>query len=255
MKRILVLLPVLAPALLITACNQQSSPGRVAAVPATPPSEAAPAAGAVAVGSVIETMNTAGYTYIQVDTGSEKIWAAAPQCAVQVGDQVVVPEGMPMRNYHSKTLDRDFDLVYFVNTFHSPAGNSLSVGHGMAGGHPLLNEDSAESEIDLSGLQKAEGGKTIAELHAEKSELSGKQVIVRGKVTKFSPQIMDRNWLHVRDGTGDAVAGTDDLTVTTKVAVQVGDTVLVTGELHLDKDLGYGYQYDVIIEDAQIVVE
>jgi hypothetical protein len=31
--------------------------------------------------------------------------------------------------------------------------------------------------------------------------------------------------------------------------------VLVTGVIHLDKDFGYGYKYDVIIEDAQVVVE
>ena len=155
MKQILILLLVLAPTLLITACSPRSSPGRAATAPTTLPPETAPAAGAVAIGSVIETMNTAGYTYIQIDTDSEKIWAEAQECAVQVGDQVVVPDGMPMHNYHSKTLDRDFDLVYFVNAFHSPDGKSLSVGHGMAGGHPSPIETPTDAEIDLSGLQKA----------------------------------------------------------------------------------------------------
>jgi hypothetical protein len=45
------------------------------------------------------------------------------------------------------------------------------------------------------------------------------------------------------------------LTVTTDVTAAVGDTVLVTGELHLGRDFGFGYKYDVIIEDAKVVVE
>ncbi len=61
-------------------------------------------------------MDSGGYTYVQVDTGKEKVWAAAPQFKVKVGDPVIIPQGMAMHNYHSKTLNRDFDLVYFVNS-------------------------------------------------------------------------------------------------------------------------------------------
>jgi len=57
----------------------------------------------------------------------------------------------------------------------------------------------------------------------------------------------------VQDGTG--AAGTNDLTVTTDAEVQIGDTVLVTGALTLNKDLGSGYKFDVIIEKAQVAVE
>jgi hypothetical protein len=65
---------------------------------------------------------------------------------------------------------------------------------------------------------------------------------------------MGKNWLHVRDGSG--AEGTNDLTVTTaSVLPEVGSTVVVSGPLTLDKDFGMGYQYDVIIEDAEVVVE
>ena len=64
-----------------------------------PAQPAQPAAGKS--GTVVETMNSGGYTYVQVDTGSEKIWAAAPEFQVKVGDAVVVPEGMPMSNYET----------------------------------------------------------------------------------------------------------------------------------------------------------
>jgi hypothetical protein len=244
-----------------TACTYEKPSGEV-----TPGSEPVAAAAAdagspLAAGKVIETMNTGGYTYVQVDTGSEKVWAAAPECVVEVGDQVVVPQGMAMPNYHSKTLDRDFELVYFVSSLNTPEGEPLTKGSGIPAGHPPLaghgsmTGKSTPAEVDVSGVEKAEGGKTVAEIYAEKTELAGKEVVLRGKVVKYNGHIMGKNWLHVRDGSGDAAAGTNDLTVTTDVAVQVGDTVLVTGEVHLDKDFGSGYRYDVIIEDARVLVE
>lgn len=218
------------------------------------PAATAPAAQGKS-GTVMETMNSGGYTYVQVDTGTEKIWAAAPEFQVEVGDPVVVPEGMPMANYHSKTLDRDFELVYFVDSImvggeQAPAGESA-----MPEGHPPLTVQAAAegSEVDVSGIEKAAGGKTVAEIFSAKDELAGKEVTVRGKVVKFSPEIMGKNWIHLQDGTGDS--GGNDLTVTTSSMAKVGDTVLVSGVVTADKDFGYGYKYDVIVEDAKVTIE
>jgi hypothetical protein len=108
--------------------------------------------------------------------------------------------------------------------------------------------------VDLSGIEKAEGGRTIAEVFAEKDQLAGETVVFRGKVVKTNAGIMGKNWLHIRDGSG--AEGTNDLTVTTaEVLPEVGDTVLVSGTIALDKDFGMGYQYDIIIEDADVTVE
>ena len=197
-------------------------------------------------------MNTAGYTYVQVDTGSEKLWAATTQFQVKVGDQVVFAKEGPMRDFHSDTLDRDFELVYFVPSIVNRTSGAPARGAGMPGGHPPI---SVPAQIDVSGIEKAEGGQTVAELYAGKADLAGKEVTVRGKVVKFSARIMGKNWLHVRDGSGDAAAGTNDLTVTTNVVAKAGDTVLVNGTLAIDKDFGSGYKYDVIIEDAKVTVQ
>jgi hypothetical protein len=108
--------------------------------------------------------------------------------------------------------------------------------------------------VDLSGIAKADGGLTIAEVFEGKDQLAGQPILVRGKVVKSNPDIMGKNWLHVRDGSG--AGGTNDLTVTTAGAVpNVGDTVVVKGVLALNKDFGMGYQYDVIVEDAEVTVE
>ena len=112
----------------------------------------------------------------------------------------------------------------------------------------------AAAEVDLTGIAKAEGGKTVAEVFAEKDALAGQPVTFRGKVVKTNPDIMGKNWLHVRDGSGEE--GTNDLTITTAGTLpNVGDTVLVTGNVTLNKDFGMGYAYDVLIEDAQVTVE
>lgn len=205
-------------------------------------------------GTVIEFINASNYTYVHVDTGKDKIWAAAPAFEVKSGDKVVIPAGMAMRNYRSESLGRTFDLVYFVANITkegSPGESSqLPEGHPKIGMH---GAGTPAAKIDVSGIAKPKGGKTVSEIYKEKSSLSGKQVTVRGKVVKYNPGIMGKNWLHLRDGTGGQE--TNDLTVTTNARTKVGDTVLVKGLISTDKDYGFGYKYPVIIEDAEITVE
>jgi len=119
--------------------------------------------------------------------------------------------------------------------------------------HPVPTApDSAD--VDLAGIVKAEGGKTVAEVYAERDQLAGSKVAVRGKIVKTNAGIMERNWLHLQDGTGES--GSNDLTITTTAAVPpVGTTVLVSGQVATNKDFGLGYQYDVLLEDAEITVE
>jgi hypothetical protein len=134
----------------------------------------------------------------------------------------------------------------------APAASPGAPAAQMPAPHPI---PAAPTEtVDLSGIEKADGGKTIAEVHADKAQLAGETVVFRGRVVKVNAGIMGKNWLHVRDGSG--AEGTNDLTVTTiEVLPNVGDTVLVTGAVAIDKDFGMGYRYDLIIEDADVQVE
>ncbi|HYG33636.1 MAG TPA: hypothetical protein VEC99_02550 [Clostridia bacterium] len=208
-------------------------------------------------GKVVETMNSGGYTYVRVDTGSKKVWAAAPQFSVKVGDSASFAEGMPMRNYHSKTLKRDFDVVYFtpaVSVNGVPAGGAGAKMTELPKGHPPIGGmAAAPPKVDLSGIKKAQGGHTVAEIYADPAKLSGRETKVRGKVVKYNPMIMGRNWIHLRDGTGKD--GSNDLLVTSNTDVKVGDTVVATGKVATNKDFGAGYKYGVMMEDAKIAVE
>jgi starvation-inducible outer membrane lipoprotein len=206
-------------------------------------------------GKVVETMNASNYTYVLVDTGARKLWAAVPQFEVKVGDTVTIEEGMAMNNYHSQTLNRDFDVVYFAGrAVVGDQTNAASTVPILPVGHPPITGASTQpAKVDMSGIKKAEGGKTIVEIFADKAQLGGKQVTVRGKVVKFNAQILGKNWLHIQDGSG--AEGSNDLTITTLSDVKVGDTVVATGTIAIDKDFGAGYKYGLIMEDAKLVVE
>ena len=228
----------------ITSCMADTSENKKAANPAS----------GSFTGAAVENMNTSGYTYVQIDTGKEKIWAAAPEFQIKVGDKVTVPQGVLMKNHHSKTLNRTFDLICFVANI-TLAGTEKPARQFPEGRPRVTNRKtvvSAPADIDFSGIIKPKGGKTVAELYAQKDDLSGKEVMVRGKVVKFSPKIMGKNWIHVQDGTGDK--GTNDLTITTSAVAKVGDIVVVSGVVVTNKDFGYGYKYEIIIEDAKVTV-
>jgi hypothetical protein len=216
------------------------------------------AAAGIKAGTVTQTMNAAGYTYLQVDTGDETFWAAAPTTEVEVGDDVIVPPGMPMEDFHSSALDRDFDVVYFVGGVQVGGMSGMpseGVGGELPSGHPDIGsqDNAVEPMLDAGDVEPLSGGRRIGDIIARSEELSGETVSFRGRVVKFNAGIMGKNWLHVQDGTGEP--GKNDLTVTTDAQAQVGQSVVVTGVVATDRDFGFGYAYDVMIEDARVVVE
>jgi hypothetical protein len=92
---------------------------------------------------------------------------------------------------------------------------------------------------------------TIGKLVADKKSFSGKTIRVKGQVTKINEQIMGKNWIHIQDGT--EAEGVYDLTITTAQTAMVGEIVTFEGKIALEKDFGYGYFYNVLMEDGNIL--
>jgi hypothetical protein len=115
---------------------------------------------------------------------------------------------------------------------------------------------SAMSVVDMGDIKvsKAVGQNayTVAEIIDQAASLKDKPVVVRGKVVKFSPEIMNKNWIHLRDGTGSSADKNNDLVITSKDQTKVGAVVTVKGVVRTSKDFGHGYSYDVLMEDATI---
>jgi hypothetical protein len=209
-------------------------------------------------GKAVETMDSGGYTYVLLENGEERIWAAGPETAITVGDDLSVTLAMPMTNFESKTLDRTFETLYFVSAFsgaQSGGGTPADPHAGIPGfatgstGKPAPGD---AAEIDPASIEMPEGGHRIADLWARKGELAGKEVTVRGRVVKYNGGILGRNWIHLQDGTGNPADGTHDLTVTSDAAASVGDVLTVTGTVAVDRDFGAGYSYQLMLEKASV---
>ena len=208
-------------------------------------------------GTVLEVIDAASYSYLRIETPDGEVWAAVPQADLEVGSEVVIRNPQTMSNFESKALGRKFDTIYFGTLEGPPAAPPMARGgsnpHGsqQGGGAMAGARDANSAPIEVA---KAEGptGRTVAELYAERGDLSGKTVALRGKVVKYSAGIMGRNWIHLQDGSGDAGAGTNDITVTSSGTTAVGEVILVEGTVSVDKDFGAGYRYDVIVEDARV---
>lgn len=209
-------------------------------------------AGAKITGKVVETMTSGGYTYALLENKGVKTWVAMPETAVAVGQELVFDGGSEMWNFKSKSLGRTFDKIMFCNAPLKKVGGEED--GKMAGKVSVGSETAVTVKNEKIKVEKATGENayTVAEVYANKAGLDKKRVVVRGKVVKVSAGIMDKNWIHVQDGSGDAKTKTNNLVVTSQDLAKVGDVVTVTGTLYMDKDFGGGYKYDVIVEEATI---
>lgn len=235
-------------ALALTACSKTEEAPKPAEAPAPVATPAAPApapAGSSAVipttGMVMETMDADSMTYIHLDVGAGKaMWVVAPQTAVNVGEVVSVLNPVAKSNYKSAELKRDFDVVFSVSGVAPAAQN---VPHPKT---PIAN-------VEVKKVSKMSGGYTVGELFAKREQLANKEVALRAQVVKFTGGIMGTNWMHLRDGTGDDKS--NDLTITSGNNAKAGDVVVVKGILKKDVDIGSGYFFPLIIQDAKVTVE
>ena len=260
----------MGPLLVLTGCDTSDE-----AAVADNPALAAPVPEGMVRGTVLETMDSGGYTYVHIETDQDQRWAATQQTAVSVGDVVQMGTAMPMADFTSKTLGRTFDVVYFVDglqNLSAPAGATatsaaaMPEGHpatAMPPGHPATEMPPGHPSVDAAAGAPAadasvaalEPGQDIAWVHTNRDELAGQQVSLRGKVVKYNEGILGWNFIHLQDGSGDAGDGSNDLTITSKATTAVGETIVVTGNVILDKDFGAGYAFPVLVEDATIAAE
>ena len=242
------------------------------------PNSATTTDGKTVSGTVIETMNSAGYTYILVDSGDAKNWVAIPETTVKAGNRVSYYEGMTMPTFTSKTLNKTFENIVFsaglAETSESAHGTStakavapadsfsaaLQAERQSAAPDPSTSQMSGGSAAAIAPLQEitipktlGENAYTVEEIFMGLKTLAGKKVRIQGKVIKFSPNIMGKNWVHLQDGTGNPLQNSHDLVLTTDATPAVDTIVTMEGILAADKDFGAGYKYTAIVEQASLL--
>jgi hypothetical protein len=194
--------------------------------------------------TVKEVLNANAYTYLLATEGEKEYWIAVPKTDVKVGKTYTYEGGVEMKKFESKDLKRTFDSVFFVEGLTDP--------NPPAATETAKTLPKATSSTQLSkGITLAKGGISIFDLYSTKDKLAGKTVILSGKVVKFMPEIMNKNWIHLQDGT--SLNGFNDITITTLAKVKVDEIVTLKGTVVLNKDLGSGYKYEILIEDAVLV--
>ena len=221
------------------------------------PALATPVPEGMVRGTVLETMNSGGYTYVFMQTDKDQRWLAVGETMVQVGDVVQTSEGMPMQGFMSKTLDRTFDVIYFVSALQNLSAATLPEAAPtdvLPAGHPSVDENVESVAADIK-VAKLEPGSNIAYVYANKDSLANQQISLRGKVVKYNEGILGWNFIHIQDGSGEVADGSNDLTVTSKGTTAMGETVVVTGTIILNKDFGSGYSFPVMMENATIEAE
>ncbi len=240
------------------ACNTSKTPtgAPIVAAPTQAANPGAPAPIASITGKVQERLDASPYCYLRLKTDKGEIWAAIPETKVEKGAEVSIANPMLMANFESKTLNRTFPEVYFGTL--APAGGAPAAPAApgpTAATTPSAPGTPAAIPVAVGKVDKASGAdaRTISETWAQKSGLKEKSVSIRGKVVKYNPGVMGKNWMHLQDGSGDASKGSHDITVTTLDTVAKGDVVTIKGTVRLDKDFGAGYVYPLIVEDAKVV--
>jgi hypothetical protein len=261
--------------------NPPSPPAAVqAAAPITDDDGDEASAPSELTGEVLEVVDVPNYSYYRLGTkGAEGTWVAVPSAKLKVGDRARVGGAMKMQNFKSTTLNRTFPEIYFGSLVpdgapsrggksphgaagadpHAAAGADPMGGmgadpHGGADADPHKGASNAPSAVEVKAVERAAGpnGKTVAEVIGQRSALNGKSVRIRATVVKSTPGVMGRTYLHLRDGSGDAAAGNNDLTATTEATPAVGDTIVIEGVVAIDRDIGAGYKFPTIVEDGKL---
>jgi hypothetical protein len=230
---------------LLATCLFLAVPFATTAWAATPTVAAPTAAASVVTGEVLEVKDVDIYTYLLLKTKDGETWAAVSKAPVKKGAKVTIENYSVMKNFESKALKKTFPTILFGN---------LAGGEGAAAA--AAPHATAAKPVDTTPIKvpKATGAnaRTVAEIVTKSTELKDKPVQVRGKVVKYNSGIMGKNWIHLRDGSGAAANGSDDLLITTSAEAKLGDVLTASGVVRVDKDFGSGYSYKVIVEDAKL---
>ena len=204
------------------------------------------------VATVAETFNAGNYTYLKLDEDGKEVWLASQPIKVSAGEKVEYIGGIPMKDFHSRSLNRTFEsirLITRIKVLDRDSGKTEPEKKG-ADNHDSAPEKPKTASAPQKGeIEKAENGKTVDEIFSEREDLKDKEVVLRAKVIKVSTKILGMNWITLSDGTG--TAPDNKITATTSEEINLGDVLTVRGVVKNNVNIGSGYNYKAMIGDAK----
>lgn len=200
---------------------------------------------------VNEILPTSKYVYLNVIEDGENYWIATRSMEATVGETYYYKGGLLKTNFESKEYNRVFDKVYLIgNLVTANHANSASVA--STGDYSNTNQSYAQKEdipMHTEKIVQHQGSMKIAELVRDPKKYEGKTIQLDGICTKINAGIMDRNWIHIKDGSQDDY----DLVVTSDTFVPEGTAFTIKAIVVLNKDFGAGYKYDLILEQGVLM--
>jgi hypothetical protein len=202
-------------------------------------------------GEVLEVKDVDTYTYLRLKTKDGETWAAVNKAPISKGAEVTIENATVMTNFESKTLKKTFDRIVFGTLAGTGSTANPPARVDMAQMHAGVSKPTDAGNVKVP---KAKGpdARTVAEIVEKRAALNNKPVLVRGKVVKYTAGVMGKNWIHLRDGTGSPADNTNDVLVTTLDETKIGDVVVARGTVRTDVDLGSGYFYAVLVDEAKL---
>ena len=181
-------------------------------------------------GVVREVLAGDGSTLLRIETDAGDRWAAITGEAPALGSRVAIVEAVRLVRHHSKALDRTFEELWLGR---------------------LANDfNSLRADVPASYPQAIAPEVAIDAVRRDRAQLGGTSVVVRGVVAKVTRRVLGKDWVHLRDASTGAEGAA--LVVTTTDAVEPGQIVTARGRLAVDAEIGAGYRYDVLLQDAKV---
>lgn len=168
---------------------------------------------------------------LAVRQGAVQTWVEVPDVGAKVGDYVLLGRGQARLDVEIPELGRRAPEVVDIPYVQ------------------VVDEETARRVVSSGAPKDAVALSTV---YAELDQRADKEIVIYGTVVKATSAV-GSYWVHVQDGTGEWEAGTNDLTIQTQQPVIRGQRVAFRGVLRKDVELGFGYHFDALVEEASLV--
>ncbi|MEM9696179.1 MAG: hypothetical protein AAGA56_26780, partial [Myxococcota bacterium] len=180
---------------------------------------------------VTRVVNRESTQLLEVKQGEYATWVHVPTVGAKVGDYILLGQG---------TAKRDVEIPELG----LKAPELVEIAHARP-----VDFETAERAV-VSELP--DGAVPVRTVFEELDQRDGQEIVVYGTVTPVAGAV-GWYWVHLRDASGDPSASGYDLTVQTKDGAVEGKRVAYKGRLRKDAELGFGYHYDALVEEAVFV--
>ena len=189
-------------------------------------------------GIVNQTIDVTGYTYIEITDSTGSLWVAGYSTQLDNGTEITAT-GNLHTEFSSTQLGRTFDIILFAESVSDGTTSVSNSPHSSPhGGSTIVTGDINVTHVD--------GGTRIEDIKSMSATLDGQVVKVSAVVVK-STELIDDYFLTLDDGTGQLKARCPKT-----FSISQGDSVVVTGSVMTDVDLGSGYYYEVLLQITDV---